>query len=188
MLSTCFMLSLLGAHMTAAALIPSAVRHGTPLSSRRTAARLPELRCGFEVESVDEKGVGEMGVMGWPGLEKRTNDFSLTASADEVLMVYVKEGSARLTEGDESSAVTSGQMVMISDGNVAWSDVSEGGLTLISTTAPLADVTEEEDDGGSEATALDEPKDLTLKEAAILLGAGLISGGLLSFGVKMVNS
>jgi len=148
------------------------------------------LRCGFEVETVDEKGVGEMGVMGWPGLEKRTNEFSKSATADELLMVYVKEGSARLTEGEESSEVMAGQMVMISDGEVKWSDVTE--LTLISTTAPLADVTDDDDEPSAAVvtiTADDDPvKDLTFKEAGLLLGGGIVAGGLLSVGVKLFTS
>ena len=77
---------------------PSTIR---PKSLRCSGAHL-----GFDVEDVEEKAVGEMGVMGWPGLEKRTSDFSQSATADELLMVYVKEGTATLADDDETRQVS----------------------------------------------------------------------------------
>eukprot|EP00966_Prymnesium_polylepis_P071356 1657647-Prymnesium_polylepis.1 len=52
------------------------------------------VRCGFEVETLSPNDVMEMNVMNWPGLEKRSSDFSQSASPDEVKMVYVKDGEA----------------------------------------------------------------------------------------------
>ena len=63
-------------------------------ASTSAAPRTLAPRCGFEVESVDQRAVDEMGVMTWPGLEKRDAPFSQTAGADELLMCYVKEGTA----------------------------------------------------------------------------------------------
>ena len=158
---------------------------GAPLArpGRSTPPRL-----GFEVEDVSEQAVGEMGVFGWPGLEKRTSEFSQSAASDELLMVYIKEGSATLSDEEETKAVSAGQMVMVSDGAVKWSGVTEGGVTLISTTTPLADVDESGTTSAGGVAAIgadDDPvKDLTLKDAALLLGAGLVAGGLAAFGAN----
>ena len=102
-------------------------------------------------------------------------------------MVYVKEGSAKLSDAAESSSVSAGQMVMISDGEVSWSEIGEGGLTLISTSAELSDVVDES--AGSRVAAADEPvKDLTLKEAGVLLAGGLLCGALAAFGANTFAS
>ena len=73
------------------------------------------LRHFCQVEDVDERAVGEMGVFSWPGLEKRQEDFSKAASSDEMMMVYVKEGMATLSDADETKTVKSGQMVELSE-------------------------------------------------------------------------
>jgi hypothetical protein len=158
------------------------------------------VRCGFEVEEVDQKTVDEMGVFSWPGLEKRQEAFTQTASAEELLMCYVKEGSAVLTDAAETSPVAAGQLVMVNDGDVRWSDIGEGGLTLLSITTEYGDVVEDDvallDDplglstarGASNQVAEDDVvEDLSLKEAGVLLAAGLVAGGLLSFGLKTFN-
>merc|ERR1719171_2461142 len=118
-------------------------------------------------------------------------------------MVYVKEGSATLADGEETVAVGEGQVVLVQDGEVRWSELSEGGVTLLSVVT--ATETLEGEDLEDEANALkariaktltgstrglmdtssdkeDEP--VTLAEYAGLLAAGLVAGGLLSFGVK----
>ena len=56
-----------------------------------------------------------MGVFSWPGLEKRKEDFKQSASSEEMTMVYVKEGTATISDAEESKAVKSGQMV-----NLGW--------------------------------------------------------------------
>ena len=66
----------------------------------------------------------------------------------------------------------------MNDGAVRWTDISEGGVTLLSTVTPILDA-----DKAAEVAAKGEespPEDLSLKEAAILLGVGLLFGGLLS--------
>lgn len=142
-----------------------------------------------------------MGVFTWPGLEKRAEDFTQTAAADELVMCYVKEGSATLTDAEESQAVSAGQMVMVSDGDVRWSAI-EGSVTLISMTTPvsLADdvATVNRFAGGfpglgggakPEGEAEPEPvKDLDLNEAGVLLAAGLAAGAIGAFGLKVFNS
>jgi len=152
-------------------------------------ARAPPPRLGFEVEDVSEKAVGEMGVMGWPGLEKRQEDFSQRANPDELLMVYVKAGGATLSDGEERATVSAGQMVMVSNGEVQWTDLEDGGLTLISTTTTLSDVVESEDAATETTLEKDDPvQDMTPKDAALLLAAGLAAGSLASFGFNTFNS
>ena len=94
------------------------------------------LQMGFEIEDVTEKAVGEMGVFGWPGLAKQSADFSQSAAADELLMVYVKEGKGTISDGEETATVAAGQMVMISDGSVQWW-MREGGASVASAPAKL---------------------------------------------------
>jgi hypothetical protein len=106
-------------------------------------ARAPPPRLGFEVEDVSEKAVGEMGVMGWPGLEKRQEDFSQRANPDELLMVYVKAGT--LSDGEERATVSAGQMVMVSNGEVQWTDLEDGGLTLSTRAASVESATHRHD-------------------------------------------
>ena len=147
--------------------------------------RSTPVRLGFEVEDINEQAVGEMGVFGWPGLEKQTSEFSQSAASDELLMVYIKEGGATLSDEEETKTVSAGQMVMVSDGSVKWSGVTEGGLTLISTTTPLADVDESGAKSAAAVSPEDDPvKDLTLKDAGLLLGAGIAAGLLAAFGAN----
>ena len=132
---------------------------------------------GFEIEDVEQKALEEMGVFGWPGLEKRAEDFSQSAADDELLMVYVKDGSATLTDSEESLPVKAGQMVMVSAGDVRWSGIASGGVTLLSTSTSLVDVDEFSVDQGSMVDASkvvdaikaedEEVKDLDLKEAGL---------------------
>ena len=169
------------------------------------------IRCGFEVESLDEKALGELGVMNWPNLEKRTNEFSKSATADELLMVYVKAGSATLTDSAESATVSEGQIVMVSDGEVRWSEVAEGGVTLLSVVTATESDGDVVDDGiadennalkaniaksltGStrgfskefrDASATEAEEETSLTEYAGLLAAGVLSGVLLSNGLKL---
>lgn len=173
---------------------------------------------GFEVETIDQKAIDELGVFSWPGLEKQAETFTKNAGADELLMVYVKEGSANIAdlttgtvtggnfaEGTETGSVKAGQMVMISDGEVQWTDLSEGGLTLIFSTTELKNIEEDEEisrggfslfgglggGGGDSAPKVaaeeEEIKDITLEEAGFLLGAGLVAGGLFAFGLLLIN-
>ena len=85
-------------------------------------------------------------------------------------------------------------MVMVSDGEVKWSDLSEGGLTLIQSTAELKDVEDDEDEVEEKTdvapkTAEDDPvEDLSIKDAAILLAAGLGAGAVAAFGFNTFNS
>ena len=159
------------------------------------------------METVDEKALGELGVMNWPNLEKRSADFAKSATSDELLMVYVKDGSATLTEGDETATVAEGQIVMVSDGEVRWSGV-EGGVTLLSVVTALETDGDVVDDGlqdeanvlkaniaksltgstrGLSAPAEGAEDDVSLTEYAGLLAAGLLAGGLLSFGLKTLQ-
>ena len=161
----------------------------------------PRLR----VEDVDERAVGEMGVFSWPGLEKRAEDFSKSATSEEMMMVYVKEGTATISDAEESKTVKGGQMVMISDGEVQWSGIGDGGLTLISLTTELSNVVEEEakpapsfdplsfaggagPGAGAEAAEPEEVPDLTLAEAVKLLGYGLGAGALAAFGYVLITT
>lgn len=114
-----------------------------PLLSTRRAATV---RCGFEVEDMEKKALDELGVMNWPNLEKRTADFSKSAAGDELLMLYVKDGSATLTEGDETATASAGQIVMVSSGEVRWSGLGEG-VTLLSVVTALEPDGEVIDDG-----------------------------------------
>lgn len=167
------------------------------------AAAMPRLRgldrariatMGFEVEDIDDQAVAELGVFSWPGLEKRTSEFTQSAGAEELLMVFVQSGTATLTDDEESVSVKEGQMVMVSDGEVKWSDLSEGGLTLIQSTAELKDVEDDEDEVEEKTdvapkTAEDDPvEDLSIKDAAILLAAGLGAGAVAAFGFNTFNS
>ena len=107
-------------------------------------------------------------------------------------MVYVKDGSATLTDSEESLPVKAGQMVMVSAGDVRWSGIASGGVTLLSTSTSLVDVDEFSVDQGSMVDASkvvdaikaedEEVKDLDLKEAGLLLAAGLAAGAVFSFG------
>ena len=147
-----------------------------------------------------------MGVFSWPGLEKRQEDFSKAASSDEMMMVYVKEGTATLSDADDTKTVKSGQMVMISDGEVQWSGIGDGGLTLISLTTELSEVVEKEAPPplsfdplsfaagagpgapGAEPAEPEELPDLTLGEAVKLLGYGLGAGALAAFGYVLITT
>jgi len=152
-----------------------------------------QLHMGFEVEDVTQKAVEELGVLSWPGLDKKVEEFSQAAGADELLMVYVREGSATISDDEESKAVAAGQMVMVSDGSVQWSGIADGGLTLISTTTSLENVDEFQETELKPAPTtgdldVDDPvDDLSLKDAALLLGAGLAAGAVASFGFKTFN-
>jgi hypothetical protein len=98
---------------------------------------------GFDIMNVSEDAKVGLGILNFPGIEKRTSEFTKNASAEEMLMVFVQSGTAKLTEGmtidgevkwsEDSAIVKEGQMVTI-DGEVKWSELSEGGLTLLSST------------------------------------------------------
>lgn len=122
-------------------------------------------------------------------------------------MVYVKEGTATISDAEESKAVKSGQMVMISDGEVQWSGIGTEGLTLISLTTELSEVVEEEAKpppsfdplslaggagpgaaAGATAEPEEEIQDLTPGEAVKLLGYGLAAGFLAAFGLTLIQS
>jgi len=132
------------------------------------------VRAGFEVEDLSTKDVEEMNVLNWPGLEKRSEDFEKVAFPDELVYVYCREGGATISaDGEETVTVAAGQLVIVNDGAVRWTDISEGGVTIITTTSDI-------DPDAPEPGEAEEVKDLTLKEAAVLLGAGLASGALIS--------
>ena len=61
----------------------------------------------------------------------------------------------------------------MNDGAVRWTEIAESGVTLITTTSSA-------DPDAPEPNQPEEPKDLTLKEGAGLLAAGLASGALIS--------
>lgn len=104
------------------------------------AARSPPARCGFEVDSVDQKAIEELDVFNWPGLEKRLQDFEDRAVPGKLKMVYVKQGSAILEDEEDKATVSPGQMVLIDDrSDVRWSGISEGGLVLLSCETVLDD-------------------------------------------------
>ena len=68
-----------------------------------------------------------------------------------------------------------------------------GGLTLIQSTAELKDVEDDEDEvektDVAPKTAEDDPvEDLSIKDAAILLAAGLGAGAVIAFGFNTFNS
>ena len=114
-----------------------------------------------------------MNVLNWPTLEKRTEEFEKVAFPDEMVYVYCREGSASLSaEGEEDTTITAGQLVIVNDGSVRWSNIPEGGVTILSTTS----------EAGEEAEAAAEapPEDLSLKEGAFLLAAGLAFGAAVS--------
>ena len=181
--------------------LPSLVSHRIAARPLRVGATT----MGFEVESMEKQALDELNVLNWPGLEKRTSDFTKSAAADELLMVYVKEGSATVAEGDESAAVAQGQIVMVQDGEVRWTDVGEG-VTLLSVVTALEtlDGPDLEDErnmlkaqiaksltgstrGLSGGPSAEGDEEVSLKEYAALLAAGLVSGGLLSFGLKLLQ-
>ena len=77
------------------------------------------MRAAFDVERLDGKAVEELAVFNWPGLDQKAEPFTQTALAGELLMVYVKNGAAQLSAADEDDrAVSEGELVMISDGEV----------------------------------------------------------------------
>jgi hypothetical protein len=152
---------------------------------------------GFEVDDVDERAVGEMGVFSWPGLQKETADFELRAAADQLLYAYVKDGEATVADEEDKRRVTAGQLVLVDAEGSRWSALGDDGVTLISTSAPLAGVDEAADAAPADplnlgafmppALSTEEPlQPLTLGESARLLAAGLVAGGLLVFGLKLV--
>ncbi len=147
------------------------------------------IRLGFEVETIDAKARDEMGVMTWPGLQQESGTFSQRAGAAEILMVYVKEGVGTVTDGEDTAQVGEGSMLMVNDGEVNWS-VPDGSVTLLSMTAPMADVVDEEP--AARASSPPEPspppQDLTILEGAKILAAGLLSGLVLAFGINMFNA
>ena len=150
-------------------------------ASRPAARRTRPLVCGFEVEDVTGKVIEDLGVLNWPDLHKRTEPFEQSASSEEIKMVYCQTGSALLTaEGEEDATVSAGQMVMISDGAVRWTNLAEGGVTLLSATTSTED---EADDAPAAGPAGSD--DLSVTEGAVLLAAGLLSGVLISTGVKL---
>ena len=145
-----------------------------PVLRTQIAHRSRAVRAGFEVEDLSAKDVEEMNVLNWPGLEKRSEDFEKVAFPDELVYVYCREGGATLSaDGEETVTIAAGQLVIVNDGAVRWTEIAEGGVTLITTTSST-------DPDAPEPGAPEEPKDLTLKEGAILLGAGLASGALIS--------
>ena len=150
------------------------------------------MRCGFEVETLKGKDVEDMNILNWPTLEKRLEDFEKSAELDEMMYVYCREGSASLSaEGEEDTTISAGagpsaqcpcipcahgcsavlfrpagQLVIVNDGAVRWTDISEGGVTLLSTVTPILDA-----DKAAEVAAKGEespPEDLSLKEAAMV--------------------
>ena len=148
------------------------------------AARASTPRAGFEVETLDDEAVKDMNIFNWPGLEKRTNDFEQDAAADEMKMVYIKDGSATISDGEETQEANAGQIVMISDGTTRWSLKGDESVTLISMTTALDDVT---GDGAGSAPAADDLEPLTPKDYAFVLGAGLLVGGIFAFATKMAQ-
>ena len=70
-------------------------------------SRSPLITCGFEIDTLKYDDIEKMGIMNWPSLEKRTEEFEQTASDDEVMMIFCREGSATLSmdgEPDQASA------------------------------------------------------------------------------------
>ena len=107
---------------------------GLVLNGPRLAPPTPRLvratapRCGFEVETLTSNDVLEMNIMNWPGLEKRTSEFSQSATDDEIKMVYVKDGEAVVSDAEETQSVSAGNLIMIQGGQTTW-DVT-GAITL----------------------------------------------------------
>ena len=164
----CCLLVLLSCSGAASLLLPR------PVLRTQIAHRSRAVRAGFEVEDLSAKDVEEMNVLNWPGLEKRSEDFEKVAFPDELVYVYCREGGATLSaDGEETVTIAAGQLVIVNDGAVRWTEIAEGGVTLITTTSST-------DPDAPEPGAPEEVKDLTLKEGAILLGAGLASGALIS--------
>ena len=195
--------SLLSIAAAASFLLPSTRPHAReglpPLVHRRA-----QIVAAFDVERLDGKAVEELAVFNWPGLDQKAEPFTQTALAGELLMVYVKNGAAQLSAADEDDrAVSEGELVMISDGEVRWSPTSDGGVTLLSTTTTNRVVDEarlEVENAGlwakisnslgagapdDDAVEPDDVSDLSLNEAVVLLGAGLAAGTLASFGLKL---
>jgi hypothetical protein len=165
----------------AAAFAPVLPSFGRPAAAARSA--LCGVRCGFAVETVDDKARDEMGIMGWPGVEKRSSDFEQAAAADELLYVYVKDGSGRVSDGEDTADVVAGQLVLLQDGQLRWTDVED--VTLLSLTMP-ADTQPSDELVAPEAAAEEEDKDLSPLELAGVLAAGLLSGFLLSNGLRLI--
>ena len=193
--------SLLSIAAAASFLLPSTRPHARvglpPLVHRRA-----QIVAAFDVERLDGKAVEELAVFNWPGLDQKAEPFTQTALAGELLMVYVKNGAAQLSAADEDDrAVSEGELVMISDGEVRWSPTSDGGVTLLSTTTTnrvvdearlevenaglWAKISNSLGAGADDAVEPDDVSDLSLNEAVVLLGAGLAAGTLASFGLKL---
>jgi hypothetical protein len=174
-------------HPPSALSLPRVTRHGGA-------------RCGFEVDSVDQKAIDELDVFNWPGLEKRVQDFDDRAVDGKLKMVYVKQGSATLQDDADKATVSAGQMVLIDDqSDVSWTGISEGGLVLLScetvldadaggsTPRPAAAVAGQKDLAGKPLgdAMQEEMGELSLGGLAIQLGLGLLSGSVLAVGLKL---
>jgi len=164
-------------------LIVGGPRLAAPTPALRARSSSP--RCGFEVETLSSNDVLEMNVMNWPGLEKRTSDFEQSATEDEVKMVYVKDGEAVVSDAEETTTVGPGSLIMIQGGDTKWGVTAEGGITLISLTTSTDEVT---GDGVLEGQEPEPVQDLTLQEAAKLLGFGLVFGLTLSVVTTLVQT
>ena len=112
-------------------------------------------------------------------------------------MVYVKAGNGVVTDAanDETADVSAGSMVMISDGDVQWSSISEDGLTLLSMVTPLDEVTPAKEDNfklqrvpTAEGADKAEDDDLSIGELAGLLVGGVLSGLALQLGVQLLQT
>ena len=149
-------------------------------------------------------GTGLIGTSIALALSRAGVDVALEDADASALQEAVYRGAGSVLTDHEPSivvvavppAVAAGQMVMLSDGDVQWSSISEGGVTLISTTTPLSDVEEFTQDSlelnplnPSSPDEDDDPvEDLTPKDAVLLLGAGLLAGSLASFGLNTFNT
>mmetsp|Transcript_27377 Transcript_27377/g.69658 ORF Transcript_27377/g.69658 Transcript_27377/m.69658 type:complete len:206 (+) Transcript_27377:34-651(+) len=177
------------------------------LSCFTSQSRSSSVRCGFEVEEMEQKALDELGVFNWPNLEKRSAEFAKSATADELLMVYVKDGSAKLADNAETTTVSAGQLVMVNDGEVRWSELGDGVTLLSVVTAMENDGSLVDDNLADEANTLKaniaksltgstrglsgsstQEEDVSLVEYGGLLMAGLIAGVLLSTGLKLILS
>ena len=145
-------------------------------------ATTPGPRLDFQVENMDQKLVEELDVLNWPTLEKRSLDFWQEVNQTKLKMVYLKQGSALIGDGEQVEKVKAGQLVSISNGTVQWTQLSEGGVVILSIETSLDD---EDDDITDNPQQRQEPE--SLKDVLVLLGVGILSGTVLAQGVKLFS-
>ena len=118
---------------------PRLAETGLP-APRRQRRRHGAVRCGFEVETLEKTALDELGVMNWPNVAKRAEEFTNSAESDELLMVYVTRAVSMTREGgryayvgcidaDRSGGIAHGEHDSIPARSVCCSHHSQRKLT-----------------------------------------------------------